>query len=112
MRGGTLAHCRQDYLRLHAPPSVGTACLPVGRGPVSRVGRHKRIFNHAELNILEGSNKFAVIIKGNSLFSLHKTLNIGWTRIIGYQGESDVIEIFVELGKVINSHSYIKIGVK
>jgi len=64
------------------------------------------------LNTLIGSNKFTVVIKGNSLFSLHEALNIGRTMIIGYQGESNVIEIFIELGKVINSHSYIKIGVK
>jgi len=31
------------HLRLPAPPSVGTACLPVGRGPVGRWGWGNKI---------------------------------------------------------------------
>ena len=83
------------------------ACLPVGR-----VGGHEGIPHHAKLNALIGRNKFTIVVEGDSLFSLHKALNIGRTTIISYQSEPNVIEIFIELGKVINSHSYIEIGIK
>jgi hypothetical protein len=83
------------------------SCLTVGR-----VCRYEGVPHYAKLNVLIYCNKFTVVVERDSFFSLNKVFNIGWTKIIGYQSEPNVIEIFIKLGKVINSNSYIEIRIE
>ena len=49
---------------------------------------------------------------GNSLFSLNEAFDICGTIVISCQGSPDILEVKHKLGKVMNSYSYIEIGIK
>ena len=49
---------------------------------------------------------------GNLLFSLDKAFNICGAIVIRCQGSADIFEVKHELGKVINTHSYIEIRIE
>src|SRR4030042_2619092 len=49
---------------------------------------------------------------GNSLFSFNEALNIRGAVVISCQSSSDILKVKHELRKVMNSNSYIEVGIK
>ncbi len=64
------------------------------------------------LKILVGIQNSVIIFERNPLFLLHKTLDVGGTIVVSGQGQTEIVKIGEQSGKIVEAQPHIKEWVK